>query len=178
MPRILSLLQESHPEESEVKSEAQFQRFVASFCEFPNTPRTPRAPSDRGRYPEEANTDDPVREDTPSDDEDEDPGTAVPFSYVYGSSSEPIPIPKSVTPAHSVNGDDMGLSESPSYMDIDTVCLREALLGSSLMLTSLQRPPSACGSPKLSSWRYTPPPTSTSAVRSNKRKRTFLASLR
>ncbi|KAI0697569.1 hypothetical protein BC835DRAFT_754628 [Cytidiella melzeri] len=150
IPRILNLLAESRPEENEVKSEAQFQRFVASFSECPTQPRIPRALSDRGRYPEEAGLEEPTREDTPSDDED---GPAQPFSYT---GSDPVNIAKPITPAHSVYGDDVGLSESPMAMDIDT----------------FQRPPSACGSPKLttSSWRYTPPPTSSSAVRSTKRK--------
>src|SRR6266478_412374 len=53
-PRVLSLLSESRPEESELKSEAQFQRLLASYTGNPLTPKTPRAPSDRGRYPEEA----------------------------------------------------------------------------------------------------------------------------
>ncbi|GJE86185.1 hypothetical protein PsYK624_022650 [Phanerochaete sordida] len=150
MPRILTLLAESKPEENEVKSEAQFQKFVASFSTHPGTPR---ALQDRGRYPDEAGDDEPAREDPESSDDEGDPGTAAPFSFILPA-AEPINIPKSVTPAHSVNGDDFGLSESPGTiaMDIDT------------------QPSSACGSPKMTSWRYTPPPTSTSAVRSNKRK--------
>jgi hypothetical protein len=81
-------------------------------------PRTPRSISDRGRYPEEAVNEDSQREDTPSDDAyDEDNYTIPP------SSSEPINIPKPVTPAHSVNGDDMSVSESPGFtsMDVDMV---------------------------------------------------------
>ncbi|KAI0094313.1 hypothetical protein BDY19DRAFT_988170 [Irpex rosettiformis] len=152
-PRILNLLADSHPEDSEVKSEAQFQRFVASFSESPPQHKIPRAPSDRGRYPEEAGLEEPTREDTSSDDEDEF-GFSQPFSYT--GTSEPINISKTITPAHSVYGDDTGMSESPGYtaMDID------------------MQPASVCGSPKLntSSWRYTPPPTSSSAVRSAKRK--------
>ena len=118
MPRILTLLSESNPEENEVKSEAQFQKFVASFS---NHPRTPRALLDRGRYPEEAGDEEPSQEDSPSDDEDE-PGTAGPISYSYPA-SEPVNIPSRATPARSINGDDFGLSESPSSnaMDIDTV---------------------------------------------------------
>lgn len=126
MPRILTLLSESNPEENEVKSEAQFQKFVASFS---NHPRTPRALLDRGRYPEEAGGDDEfTREDSPSDDED-DPGTAGPFSY-SNTGSEPVNIPSSTTPAHSVNGDDFGLSESPSNnaMDIDTVSFARCII--------------------------------------------------
>ncbi|KAH9950990.1 hypothetical protein B0H21DRAFT_818819 [Amylocystis lapponica] len=143
VPRILTLRTESHPEECEVRSEAQFQRLVASCCELPSQPRTPRAASDRGRYPEEADCDEPHREDTPSDDGELD---EQPFAFV-----EPISIAKPVTPAHSVNGDDLGMMESPGgvAMDVDM--------------------PMTLGSPIMSNWRYTPPPTS-SAVRSNKRK--------
>ncbi|KAI0784938.1 hypothetical protein C8Q75DRAFT_337628 [Abortiporus biennis] len=148
LPRILSLVQESHPEENEVKSEAQFQRLVASGSDLPTHPRTPRAPSDRGRYPEEADTEEHGREETPSDDEEDE---SVTFAYI---ASEPINIVKPVTPAQSVAGDDYGFSESPGgvAMDIDL-------------------PSSSYGSPNMNmnSWRYTPPPT-TSAVRSNKRK--------
>lgn len=117
-PRIRSLISESRPEENEVRSEAQFQRLVASRCDLPSVPKTPRAPSDRGRYPEEADTEEPQREDTPSDD-DGDFDDSVPFSYV-----EPIGIAKPVTPAQSVNGDDIGMLESPGgmAMDIDVVC--------------------------------------------------------
>lgn len=144
-PRIRSLISESRPEENEVRSEAQFQRLVASRCDLPSVPKTPRAPSDRGRYPEEADTEEPQREDTPSDD-DGDFDDSVPFSYV-----EPIGIAKPVTPAQSVNGDDIGMLESPGgmAMDIDVA--------------------SSMGSPIMSSWRHTPPPTS-SVARNNKRK--------
>ena len=80
---------------------------------YPLSPRTTRAASDRGRYPEEADTEEPYREDTPSDDEDD----GSQFAYTP---SEPISIIKPVTPAHSVNGDD--ISESPgAAMDIDFV---------------------------------------------------------
>ncbi|CAL1694146.1 unnamed protein product [Somion occarium] len=157
MPRILTLLAESRPEENEVKSEAQFQRLVASVSDIglPGQPRTPRAASDRGRYPEEVDTEEPHREDTPSDEEDDEyekhaaaSDTGAPFAFA---ASEPINIVKPITPAQSVNGDDF--AESPggaAMMDIDM-------------------PSSSYGSPNMNSWRYTPPPTS-SAVRSNKRK--------
>ncbi|KII94158.1 hypothetical protein PLICRDRAFT_171832 [Plicaturopsis crispa FD-325 SS-3] len=150
--RILNLLaEESRPEESEVKSEAAFQRLVTSCSELPMQPRTPRAPSDRGRYPEEAIDDDIQREDSPSDGEEDEP----PFAFAP-TSSEPIPIGKSNTPSNSINGDDMFISESPGgiAMDVD--------------LPSAS--PSVSSTPGVTHWRYTPPPTSTSAVRSNKRK--------
>ncbi|KAH9835865.1 uncharacterized protein C8Q71DRAFT_858703 [Rhodofomes roseus] len=143
-PRIRSLLSESRPEEDDVRSEAQFQRLVASFCELPSPHRVQRPPSDRGRYPEEADVEEPQREDTPSDDDGE-LDDSVPFSFV-----EPIAISKSVTPAASVNGEDMLESPGGAAMDVDV-------------------PSSLVGSPAASSWRYTPPPTS-SAVRTNKRK--------
>ena len=121
MPRILSLVSESHTLENEVKSEAQFQRFIASFSDHPTLPRTPRALSDRGRFPEDATLEEPSR-DEPDSDEEEESEDAPLFSYCQPA-SEPISISKSVTPAQSVNGDDMGLSESPGTMamDIDLV---------------------------------------------------------
>lgn len=133
MPRILTLLAESKPEESEVKSEAQFQKFVASFSTHPGTPR---ALQDRGRYPDEAGDDEPARDDPESSDDEGDPGTAAPFSYTQPS-TEPITIPKSVTPAPSINGDDFGLSESPgtNAMDIDTVRLACRLRPLTLVVT-------------------------------------------
>ena len=119
MPRILTLLaEEAHPGEDEVKSEAQFQRLVASCSDLPFPPRTPRAASDRGRYPEEVPNEEPTRENTPSDDDDE--ADTIPFAY---GASEPIAITKPVTPAHSVNGDEFLFSESPggAAMDVDLV---------------------------------------------------------
>ncbi|KAI0040810.1 hypothetical protein FA95DRAFT_1566080 [Auriscalpium vulgare] len=159
-PRILNLLSESRPDENEVKSEAQFQRLVASFSELPMQPRTPRAPSDRGRYPEEAG-DDVQREDSPSDDDADDEDFTT-FSFTPpAAASDSIPIGRSrATPAGSVNGDDPSL-DSPGGM----------------MAMDVDIPLSGYGSPSLSSaaaasihqWRYTPPPTA-SAVRTNKRK--------
>ena len=71
MPRIRTLVAESHTEENEVKSEAQFQRLVSSFSEHPTMPRTPRALSDRGRYPEDATLEEPSHDADSSDEEDE-----------------------------------------------------------------------------------------------------------
>ncbi|KAI0275334.1 hypothetical protein BC834DRAFT_965728 [Gloeopeniophorella convolvens] len=160
LPRILSLVSESaRPDENEVKSEAQFQRLVASFSELPMAPRTPRgaAPSDRGRYPEAAAADD-ERAATPSDDSDYDePEPPPPFAF-----APPAPEPLAIrtrTPAASVSGSLCGddpPGESPgAAMDVDSM------------------PPSLFGSPAAASlhqWRYTPPPTASSAVRTSKRK--------
>jgi len=120
-PRILNLLQESRPEENEVKSEAAFQRLIASVSELPMQPRTPRAVSDRGRYPEEAGQEESQREETPSDDDGNEGST-----FAFLQSSEPINVLKPCTPANSVNGDEMSMliSESPGGpMDIDVVSL-------------------------------------------------------
>ncbi|KAE9400549.1 hypothetical protein BT96DRAFT_819019 [Gymnopus androsaceus JB14] len=156
-PRIINLLAESRPVENEVKSEAAFQRLVASGAELPIQPRTPHI-SDRGRYPEEACDDEYQREDTPSDDEADD----EPFTSYASSMSEPITILRNRTPASSVNGDDlntMSISESPSFsnmaMDVD--------------MPSVSPSVSSLSSTPINHWRYTPPPI-TSAVRSNKRK--------
>ncbi|KAF7347636.1 hypothetical protein MVEN_01520600 [Mycena venus] len=153
-PRILNLLAESRPVESEVQSEAAFQRLLASGVELPRTPRTV---ADRGRYPEEAGHEEFQREDTPSDDGDDNDSTYTPY-YPIPNGSEPINIR---TPAGSVNGDDintMSISESPglSGMDVDVP------IGSPSVSSM-----GSCMS--ISHWRSTPPPT-TSAVRSNKRK--------
>ncbi|KAL6307725.1 hypothetical protein BKA93DRAFT_727029 [Sparassis latifolia] len=143
VPSILRLISEAHPEENEVQSEAQFQRLVASVSALPTRPRTPRAASDRGRYPEEADVEENAREETPSDDGELDDDL---FAYINS-----VNATKPVTPAQSINGDDICTLDSPMAvaMDVDL--------------------PSMSGSPIMSTWRYTPPPTS-SAVRSNKRK--------
>lgn len=112
---------ESRPVENEVQSEAAFQRLLASGVELPRTPRTV---ADRGRYPEEAGHEEFQREDTPSDDGDDNESTYTPFQPIPNG-SEPINIR---TPAGSVNGDDinsMCISESPSLsgMDVDVVSL-------------------------------------------------------
>ncbi|KAJ3507179.1 hypothetical protein NLJ89_g6452 [Agrocybe chaxingu] len=156
-PRILNLLAESRPEEAEVKSEAAFQRLVASVSELPHTPRPLM---DRGRYPEEAVHEEVTREETPSDDEGEAEDT--PFAFTAPpTATQPINIQKPCTPgaslAGSVNGDDTGMSISETSssfggggaMDIDAN--------------------------PIAHWRYTPPPT-TSAVRSNKRKPSTVSS--
>ncbi|KAJ7631191.1 hypothetical protein FB45DRAFT_917790 [Roridomyces roridus] len=150
VPRILNLLAESRPFENEVQSEAAFQRLLASGVELPCTPRTV---ADRGRFPEEAGVDDFQREDTPSDDDDDNDSTYTPV-YPLPTGSEPIYIR---TPAGSVSGDDMCVSESPSLsgMDVDAPCGSPSV--------------SSMSSMSISHWRSTPPPT-TSAVRSNKRK--------
>ncbi|KAI6136462.1 hypothetical protein F5141DRAFT_1074844 [Pisolithus sp. B1] len=150
-PRVLNILAEStRPEDDEVKSEAAFQRLIASYSELPVQPRTPRAPSNKGRYPEEAVDEDFPREDTPSDEDDVD---AI---FAFDPPSEPATT-KPCTPAHSVNGDDPATyaigSPMVVAMDVD------------LPLTS----PLVTSTPSSVQWRYTPPPTA-SAVRSNKRK--------
>lgn len=154
-PRVLSLLSESRPEENELKSEAQFQRLLASVAGNPLTPKTPRAPSDRGKYPEEAGDDEEIA--VQSDDDDELCEGSV---FNYNATTEAINISRRGTPAQSINGDEMYLwgPVSPvgsSYMDVDPVFS----FGS----------PNVTPSSGPSSWRYTPPSTS-SAVRSNKRK--------
>jgi hypothetical protein len=112
-------MQEARPEEDELRSEAQFQRLLASTYDQPNSPYfSPKAPSDRGRYPEEADTVDAQRESTPSD------GDADDHPYPFGS-YDSIVVSKTSTPAASVNGDEMPMSvmESPGlpHMEIDMV---------------------------------------------------------
>ena len=119
---MLSLLSESRPEDSEVKSEAQFQRLLASYTGNPLTPKTPRAPSDRGRYPEEAG-DEEEEVAVQSDDDDELCEGSV---FDYNATTEAINISRKGTPAQSINGDDMyswnpGSPVGSSYMDVDPV---------------------------------------------------------
>ncbi|XP_006454034.1 hypothetical protein AGABI2DRAFT_113795 [Agaricus bisporus var. bisporus H97] len=155
--RIQGLLAESRPDEAEVKSEAAFQRLITSCSDLPLQPRTPR-PSDRGRYPEEAGHEDNQREDTPSDD-DENDETEEPFAFSAPGGTDPINIRKPVTPAGSIYGDGMAMCSSElsdsGAMEIDAW----PLLGSPSM--SMMSTP-------INQWRSTPPPTATSAMRSNK----------
>ncbi|KAG9314192.1 hypothetical protein JVU11DRAFT_4978 [Chiua virens] len=149
-PRILNLLSESRPEENEVKSEAAFQRLLASCSDLPLQPRVPRALSDRGRYPEEVGDEEVLGEGSLSDDDDVDAIFALDPQF------EPTTT-KPCTPAQSVNGDDppTSLMGSPMITPMDV----DAPLAS----------PSITSTPASVQWRSTPPPT-TSAVRSNKRK--------
>lgn len=121
--RIQGLLAESRPDEAEVKSEAAFQRLITSCSDLPLQPRTPR-PSDRGRYPEEAGHEDNQREDTPSDD-DENDETEEPFAFSAPGGTDPINIRKPLTPAGSIYGDGMAMCSSElsdsSAMEIDAV---------------------------------------------------------
>ncbi|KAF8167700.1 hypothetical protein B0H34DRAFT_682749 [Crassisporium funariophilum] len=163
-PRILNLLAESRPDDAEVKSEAAFQRMVASCSELPAQPRTPRAFTDRGRYPEEAVHEDITREETPSDDE-QDPEEG-PFAFTAPNGTQPINIQRIRTPAGSVagslNGEDLNMSISETSSSFGTAAMDiDAPLGSPMLPSMTPNP--------ISHWRYTPPPT-TSAVRSNKRK--------
>ncbi|TFK56573.1 hypothetical protein OE88DRAFT_34621 [Heliocybe sulcata] len=145
-PRILSLQHQPKPEEEEVKSEAQFQRLLASCSVNPVQPKTPRGTSDSGRYPEEAVEEEIQREDTPSDDGEAESTFAFEPPVI-----EPLVFSKSATPAQSVNGDEMWMDSPGMPMEVDSQ------IGSPSVSSSL------------SQWRYTPPPT-TSAVRTNKRK--------
>ena len=124
LPRILNLVRESsRPDENEVKSEAQFQRLVASFSELPTQPRTPRASSDRGRYPEEVSEERGMQRcQTPSDDSDYE-DDSIPFAFA-APTQEPITI-RTRTPAASVSGSLCGediYADSPgAAMDVDMV---------------------------------------------------------
>lgn len=170
-PRILNLLQEARPGEDEVKSEAAFQRLIASGSDLPLQPRTPRAASDRGRYPEEAGEEEIHRDDTPSDDDNNEENA---FTLLQNGDS--LGMVKPLTPAGSVCGDEISMvSESPGWqaMDVDMVS-RYVIFSIDSHLHCKEQPmasPSLSHTPAVQ-WRHTPPPT-TSAVRSNKRKCEF-----
>ena len=125
LPRILNLVRESsRPDENEVKSEAQFQRLVASFSELPMQPRAPRAPSDRGRYPEEVSEERGIEQcQTSSDDSDYEETDGIPFAFPQPT-QEPITI-RTRTPAASVSGslcgDDIYADSPGAAMDVDAV---------------------------------------------------------
>jgi hypothetical protein len=132
----LNLLAEARPEDAEVKSEAAFQRLVASCSELPAQPRTPRTFTDSGRYPEEAVREENTQGESPSDDESDTEEGQFAFSAISG--TQPINIQKPLTPAGSIagsfNGDDlnMSISETSSSfgaaaMDIDVVNVNSAL---------------------------------------------------
>ena len=145
LPRILNLVRESsRPDENEVKSEAQFQRLVASFSELPMQPRTPRAPSDRGRYPEEVSEErDLQRCQTPSDDSDYEEADSIPFAFAPPT-QEPITI-RTRTPGASVSGslcgDDLSAHSPGAAMDIDMVRVLPFVVISDVILRSCARSP-------------------------------------
>lgn len=121
---MLSLLSESRPDENELKSEAQFQRLLASYAGNPLTPKTPRAPSDRGKYPEEAGDEEEVAVQSDDDDELCDGGPM----FGYATTTEAINISRRGTPAQSISGDDLyswnpGSPVGSSYMDVDPVSI-------------------------------------------------------
>lgn len=72
--RLMAVMQQENSAavETEVQSEASFQRLVASHAELPLAfhPRTPR--SARGRFPEEVRGDDDARKDGDDSDDDDD----------------------------------------------------------------------------------------------------------
>lgn len=130
-PRILNLLAESRPEENEVKSEAAFQRLLASCSDLPLQPRTPRAPSDRGRYPEEVGDEELRRDGSPSDDDDD-----VDPIFVLDPQGDHMAA-KPCTPAQSVNGDDppTSLMGSPMIMAMDVDAVWDRVSCASTRLT-------------------------------------------
>lgn len=118
----MTLVAESRSDDNEVKSEAQFQRFVASFSGLASRlglNKASTSASDKGRFPEEAEIEDEIqRDETPSDEGDFDEGYFP--SKLPVSSSEPINITKAVTPASDEIS--LGIMGSPgNAMDVDTV---------------------------------------------------------
>lgn len=128
-PRLLTLAAEARPEDSEVKSEAQFQRLLASYSGLLGQSKTAKATSDRGRYPEEAGVEEEAqREDTPSDDGAEEEGVGSFNFKPPNGGSEPINFTRPSTPSASIGGtpDDIAMLVlgSPGgnvMMDVDMV---------------------------------------------------------
>ncbi|GJJ09786.1 hypothetical protein Clacol_004010 [Clathrus columnatus] len=153
-PRLLDIKSElNSPIESELKSEAQFQRLVASYSNtnFPfnkNVPRTPRSWFDRGRYPEEANVGDDNIDQGAESGSDDDDDIAAPGS------------------AHSVSMTPVGSGASASGgLGEDQMMTLDTNFNNGFLMDIDMQPLSAISSP--TQWRETPPPTS---CRSNKRK--------
>lgn len=125
LKRLQALAQnENAPDESEVKSEAQFQRLVASFAALPTQPQTP-AVRDRGRYPEDAtDQDDAANDPSDGDDELEPEQDDYPPFTLAAPRSAPIAIVHPHTPGASVSGSVNG-EDSPgggiTAMDVDTM---------------------------------------------------------
>ncbi|TRM65914.1 hypothetical protein BD626DRAFT_486214 [Schizophyllum amplum] len=130
---------------------AVFQRLLASGTELAAFP-SPRHSHDRGRFPEEARSENGEHGSESDDDSDEEDNNKRSWRP-----------PR--TPAGSVCGDEltMGVSESPgagSLMDVDMPSVSPSVSSMSVSSTPAHQ------------WRSTPPPTQ-SVVRTNKRKRTL-----
>ena len=120
----MAVLQESTTStETEVQSEASFQRLVASHAELPMAfhPRTPR--SAKGRFPEEVGDDNALRRND-SDDSDDDDGDVM----IGGPSGE-----------GSVADDGRWFSDAAG-MDIEMVTPAYCLFGKRLVLTLFSSP--------------------------------------
>jgi hypothetical protein len=90
-PRLLSLLSESNPAENELKSEAQFQRMLASYNGSRiGKSKASRPLSERGRYPEEADNDDGEREESPNSDDDDLTNTTATTPFHHPPHPAPI----------------------------------------------------------------------------------------
>lgn len=141
LPRLLSIQSElTNPADAELKSEASFQRLIASNADLPaalvRTPRPRRR--DRGRFPEVYLDDDDAVE---SDDDDDDLLGSQPAA---SGSNEGL----ASRGALSLGGDEFTMDDvldSPARMDIDM-----GSYGSPPVLSSLF---------SMKGWRQTPPPT-------------------
>ncbi|KAG9086370.1 hypothetical protein FRC06_003134, partial [Ceratobasidium sp. 370] len=115
LPRLLSIQSElANPADSELKSEASFQRLLASNADLPGAlVRTPHPRRrDRGRFPEVYLDEDEVVE---SDDDDDDLGTAGPAASGSNEALSTRGAPPQV--ADEFTMDD--ILDSPARMDVD-----------------------------------------------------------
>ncbi|KAG9090846.1 hypothetical protein FRC07_012004, partial [Ceratobasidium sp. 392] len=139
LPRLLSIQSElANPADSELKSEASFQRLLASNADLPSAlVRTPHPRRrDRGRFPEVYldEDDQPVE----SDDDDDD---IVAGPTASGGSNEALAGPASLRDEFTMDD----ILDSPARMDVDM-----GSYGSPPVLGSLF---------SMKGWRQTPPPT-------------------
>jgi hypothetical protein len=140
-PRLLKLLSEASPQESEVDSEAKFQRFVASHAsELPLNPRKPRQRQQRGRFPEEVVDDEDETRDEDDGSEDEEAGTEI-------ESQDITPLTEEVIGGRSSSS---SFGSPAGSMDVDSLVMHYS------------PPVSVSSTPN--GWRATPPPSGTGRV--------------
>lgn len=163
IPRLLSIQSElANPADAELKSEASFQRLLASNADLPGAfhphPRPRRR--DRGRFPEAYSEDDDGVE---SDDDDDDDDLVL-----ASGSNEALPIPRPSTARDEYVMDD--ILDSPARMDVDMVSCSLSLARSNPSQGSYGSPPVLGSLFAIKGWRQTPPPTAAPS-RIAKRKR-------
>ncbi|QRV98164.1 hypothetical protein RhiJN_26183 [Ceratobasidium sp. AG-Ba] len=142
LPRLLSIQSElANPADAELKSEASFQRLLASNADLPGAlVRTPHPRRrDRGRFPEVYLDEDEQPVDESEDDDDE---------VIRSGSNSNETLPNAARLPSSQGADEFTMDDildSPARMDID--------------MGSYGSPPVMSSLFSMKGWRQTPPPT-------------------